>query len=49
MELGKEMKPNESRLRADYDLTYREIYLRLKRELHAATGATSSGEEVDDE
>ena len=32
VELGKTVKPNEAKLRADYDLTYREIYLRLKNE-----------------
>ena len=32
VELGKTVKPNEAKLRADYDLTYREIYLRLKSE-----------------
>lgn len=36
VELGKEMKPDESKLRADYDLTFREIYLRLKAEKEAA-------------
>ena len=45
VELGKEMKPDESRLRADYDLTFREIYLRLKREQeHAADIAPSPGD-----
>ena len=37
VELGKEMKPDESKLRADYDRTYRDIYLRLKKEKEAAT------------
>ena len=36
VELGKEMKPDESKLRAEYDLTYREIYLRLKAEKEAS-------------
>lgn len=35
VELGKTMKPDESKLRADYDLTYREIYRRLKAEKEA--------------
>ena len=30
VELGKTVIKNETRLRADYDLTYREIYRRLK-------------------
>ena len=37
VELGKEMKPDESKLRADYGRTYRDIYLRLKKEKEAAT------------
>ena len=37
VELGKTKKPDESKLRADYDLTYREIYLRLKKERDAVT------------
>ena len=32
VELGKTMKKDESKLRADYDLTLREIVLRLKKE-----------------
>jgi len=36
VELGKEMKPDEARLQADYDLTLREIVARLKAEKSAA-------------
>ena len=32
VKLGREMKPDESQLRADYDLTLREIVLRLRAE-----------------
>ena len=35
VELGREMKPDESQLRADYDLTLREIVLRLRAEKEA--------------
>lgn len=35
VELGKEMKPDESQLRADYGLTLREIVLRLRAEKEA--------------
>lgn len=39
VELGKTMKPDESKLRADYDLTLREIVLRLQAaEKEAANG-----------
>lgn len=49
VELGKTVKPNEAKLRADYDLTYREIYLRLKNEQqHAENIATLQGEEACD-
>lgn len=37
IELGREMKRDEARLRAEYDLTLREITLRLKAERAAAT------------
>ena len=36
VELGRKMTKDESRLRADYDLTYREIYRRLKAEKEAS-------------
>ena len=36
VELGKELVPDEARLRADYDLTLREITRRLKSEKEAA-------------
>ena len=36
VELGKEMKPDETQLRADYDLTLREIVLRLRADALAA-------------
>ncbi len=36
VELGKELVPDEARLRADYDLTLREITRRLKAEKEAA-------------
>ena len=36
VELGKTMKKDEAKLRADYDLTLREIVLRLKKEKEAA-------------
>ncbi len=38
VELGKTMKPDESKLRADYDLTLREIYRRLKGEREMGNG-----------
>ena len=44
VELGKTVKPNEAKLRADYDLTYREIYLRLKKEKEARTSTTPEDE-----
>ena len=37
VELGKPVGKDEARLRADYDLTLREIYLRLKAEKEKAT------------
>ena len=50
VELGKAMKPDESKLRADYDLTYREIYLRLKKEKESEDGnAALNGGEARDE
>lgn len=39
VELGKTVTKNEAQLRANYDLTYREIYRRLKAEKEAATAA----------
>ena len=44
VELGKTVKSNEAKLRADYDLTYREIYLRLKKEKEARTSTTPEDE-----
>ena len=38
VELGRKMSKDESRLRADYDLTFREILRRLKAEKEAADG-----------
>ena len=41
VELGREVKPDEARLRADYDRTFREIIIRLraeKRKKEAADG-----------
>lgn len=38
VELGKKLTKDEARLRADYDLTYREIRRRLKAEKEAADG-----------
>jgi hypothetical protein len=42
IELGKPLTKNEAKLRADYDLTYREILRRLKAEKEAATAAESA-------
>ena len=39
IELGKNMEKDEAKLRADYDLTFREIFRRLKAEKEAADGA----------
>ena len=41
VELGREMKPDESQLRADYDLTLREIVLRLRAEKGKATSPST--------
>jgi hypothetical protein len=38
VELGRKMTKDESRLQADYDLTFREIFRRLKAEKEAADG-----------
>ena len=40
VEMGKKLTKDEARLRADYDLTFREISRRLKAEKEAADGAT---------
>ena len=49
VELGKTMKPDETKLRADYDLTLREIYRRLKMERGNGERGMGNGErEVDD-
>lgn len=39
VEMGKNLTKDEARLRADYDLTFREIFRRLKAEKEAADGA----------
>lgn len=44
VELGKPMAKDEARLRAEYDLTLREIRLRLKAEKEASTGTETSQE-----
>ena len=41
VELGKVMKPDEAKLRADYDLTLREIVLRLRAEKGKATSPST--------
>lgn len=48
VELGKTMKPDEAKLRADYDLTLREIYLRLKMERGNGERGMGNGERESD-
>ena len=52
VELGKVMKKDEAKLRADYDLTLREIVLRLKKEVcdgAADNGSSDRGGAIDKE
>ena len=45
VELGKEMVWDEAQLRADYDLTYREIRRRLKDAHNAVDKSPDNGED----
>jgi len=49
VELGRKMTKDESRLRADYDLTFREIFRRLKAEKEAKAQAEANKEASDGE